>query len=174
MLPSSGARPTPGVTLTACVLRPKARGTVRLRSANPADLPEVNCNFFGHPDDLRLQAAGFRFGRDVLRAAPLGALVSDELMPGAACTSDADVETHCRRTVKTNYHPVGTCRMGPDGDDSAVVDSRLRVRGVRSLRVFDCSIMPTIVSGNTNAPAMAVADRAVALMMSDTPRRPGA
>ena len=162
-----GTRPTHGVTLTPCVLRPKARGTVRLRSADPGDLPEVNCNFFGHPDDLRLQVAGVRFGREVLRTGPLGDLVAEELMPGAERTGDADLEAHCKRTVKTNYHPVGTCRMGPDTDEAAVVDSRLRVRGVRSLRVFDCSIMPFIVSGNTNAPAMAVADRAVALMMGE-------
>ena len=163
----SGMSPTHGVTLTACVLRPKARGTVRLRSANPADLPEVNCNFFGDPDDLRLQVAAVRFGREVINTAPLRDLVATEMMPGADKVSDADLEEHCQRTVKTNYHPVGTCRMGPDGDDSAVVDARLRVRGVASLRVFDCSIMPFIVSGNTNAPAMAVADRAVALLMGE-------
>jgi choline dehydrogenase len=164
----SGMSPTHGVTLTACVLRPKARGTVRLRSADPGDLPEVNCNFFGDPDDLRLQVAAVRFGREVINTAPLSDLVATEMMPGAGKVSDADLEDHCKRTVKTNYHPVGTCRMGPDGDDSAVVDSRLRVRGVGSLRIFDCSIMPFIVSGNTNAPAMAVADRAVAMMMGDT------
>jgi choline dehydrogenase len=78
---------------------------------------------------------------------------------------DADIEAYCRKTVKTNDHPVGTCRMGPDSDESAVVDARLKVRGVDGLRVFDCSVMPYIVSGNTNAPAMAVADRAVTLMM---------
>jgi choline dehydrogenase len=155
------------VTLTPCVLRPKARGSVRLRSANPGDLPEVNCNFFGHPDDLKLQVAGFRFAREVLNTQPLRELIAEELMPGSAGTRDADIEAYCRKTVKTNYHPVGTCRMGPDSDKSAVVDARLKVRGVDGLRVFDCSVMPYIVSGNTNAPAMAVADRAVTLMMAD-------
>ncbi len=161
----SGVEPSHGVTLTACVLRPKARGSVKLRSADPADLPLVDCNFFGDPDDLALQVAGVRFAREVLKTEPLAELIERELFPGSEKVSDADLEDHCRRTVKTNYHPVGTCRMGPETDPMAVLDPRLRVRGVEALRVFDCSMMPAIVSGNTNAPALAIADRAVKLMM---------
>ena len=164
----SGVDPSHGVTLTPCVLRPKARGSVTLRSADPADMPIVDCNFFGHPDDLKLQVAAVRFGREVLATPPLKNLISDELFPGKQAISDDALEAHCKRTVKTNYHPVGTCHMGPDTDETAVTDSRLRVRGVESLRVFDCSIMPNIVSGNTNAAALAVADRAVSLMMEST------
>ncbi len=161
----SGVAPSHGITLTPCVLRPKARGSVTLRSADPGDMPVVDCNFFGDPDDLKLQMAGVRFGREVLATDPLRELVSQEIFPGKDRVSDADLETHCKRTVKTNYHPVGTCHMGPDSDPTAVLDARLKVRGVESLRVFDCSIMPSIVSGNTNAAALAVADRAVTLMM---------
>lgn len=164
----SGVAPSHGVTLTPCVLRPKARGTVRLRSADPADLPVVDCRFFGDPDDLALQMAGVRFAREALKTEPLAGLVSHEIFPGADATDDAALEAHCRRTVKTNYHPVGTCRMGPDSDPMAVLDPRLRVRGVEGLRVFDCSLMPSIVSGNTNAAALAVADRAVTLMMAES------
>jgi choline dehydrogenase len=161
----SGIAPCEGVTLTPGVLRPKARGSVKLRSADPAAPPLVDCNFFGHPDDLRLQVAGLRFARKIMAAAPMRDMLTRELFPGAEKDSDADLEAHCKRMVKTTYHPVGTCRMGPEGDASAVLDPQLRVRGVDKLRVFDLSMMPSITSGNTNAPALAIADRAVALMM---------
>ena len=88
----------------------------------------------------------------------------EEIAPGPAATSDAALDEHVRRTVKTDYHPVGTCRMGFDNDPAAVVDPRLRVRGVEGLRVVDASVMPKLVTANTNAPTMALADRAVSLM----------
>ena len=157
-------KPSHGVTLTSCLLRPKARGTVRLRSSNPLDKPLVDCRFFGHPDDLRLTISAVRIAREVLATEPAASLISGELLPGAAVDTDEGLRTYSNRMVKTNYHPVGTARMGKDGDDMAVVDTRLRVRGVEGLRVIDCSVMPRIPSGNTNAPAMAVADRAVSLM----------
>ncbi|MBA3517089.1 MAG: GMC family oxidoreductase N-terminal domain-containing protein [Rhizobiales bacterium] len=163
----SGIAPTHGVTFTSCLLRPKARGSVKLRSADPHDLPLVDCNFFGHPDDLRLEIAAMRFAREVIRTSPMRELLADEIFPGAAAESDEALADACRKTVKTNYHPVGTCRMGPDGDPLAVLDSRLRVRGAEQLRVIDASIMPTIVSGNTNGPTLALADRAVTLMMGE-------
>ena len=155
---------TYGVTLTPCLLRPKARGSVRLRSADPRDKPVVDCNFFGHPDDLRLTLAAIRFARRVLASKPLADRVSREMLPGPGRDSDEDLAAHARRMVKTNYHPVGTARMGRDDDPLAVVDTRLRVRGVDGLRVIDCSIMPAIVSGNTNAAALAIGDRAVSLL----------
>jgi choline dehydrogenase len=158
-------QPTEGVTLTPCVTRPKSRGSVTLRSADPRDPPVVDPNFFGEPDDLKLQMAGVRFAREVMRAQPMKDMLTAEIYPGVDKQSDQDLERHCKRNVKTNYHPVGTCRMGPDHDDMAVLDEQLRVRGVDGLRVFDVSMMPTLVSGNTNAPALAIADRAVTLMM---------
>ncbi len=158
-------QPMEGVTLTPCVTRPKSRGSITLRSADPRDLPLVNPNFFGETEDLRLQIAGVNFAREVMRSAPMKDLLKGEIYPGPAKLSDADLEQHCKRNVKTNYHPVGTCRMGPDQDEMAVLDDRLRVRGLEGLRVFDVSMMPTLVSGNTNAPALAIADRAVTLMM---------
>ena len=97
-------------------------------------------------------------------------MVDREIFPGPEVASDADLAAHCRRTVKTNYHPVGTCRMGRDDDPLAVLDRQLRVRGVQGLRVIGCSLMPTIVSGNTNAPALAIAARAVDVILQSTPR----
>ncbi len=162
-----GTAPTHGVTLTSCLLRPKARGSVRLASADPRDPPRVDPQFFGHPDDLRITIASLRFAREVLATQPVAAMVGGEIMPGATVVADTALAEHCRRTVKTNYHPVGTCKMGRDDDSLAVLTPDLRVRGVEGLRVFDCSLMPTIVSGNTNAPALAIADKAVALMMGE-------
>ncbi len=160
----SSEKPSHGVTLTSCLLRPKARGTVRLRSADPDAMPLVDSNFFGHPDDLRLTVASLRFARQVLASRPLSDRIKDELLPGRAVTDDAGLEAFCGKTVKTNYHPVGSAPMGPDGDPMAVLDAQLRVRGVEGLRVIDCSAMPMIPSGNTNAPVMALASRAVDLI----------
>jgi choline dehydrogenase-like flavoprotein len=163
----TSAEPTFGMTLTSCLLRPKARGTVRLRSANPDDKPVVDCNFFGHPDDLRLSIASLRHAREIVAAEPLKSRLRAELLPGPDITGDDALATFCGQTVKTNYHPSGTLHMGPDGDPLAVVDARLRVRGIEALRVIDCSIIPAIPSGNTNAPAMAIGSKAASLIAAD-------
>jgi choline dehydrogenase len=156
-----GVKQQDGVTLNACLLRPQSRGTVKLRSANPLDQPIIDNNYLGDPDDLRLEIAGLRYARDILKQQPINGRVTMELLPGKDVTSDHDLAEHCRRTVKTNWHPVGTCRMGRDSDPLAVLDSKLRVRNIKGLRVIDASTMPLIPSGNTNAPTMAVAYRAV-------------
>lgn len=153
-----------GVTVNACLLRPKSRGTVRLRSADPFEKPVVDNNYLAEPDDLRLEIAGLRFAREILAQKPLSSRITHELLPGKNCTSGEDLAEHCRRTVKTNWHPVGTCRMGSDGDPLAVLDTRLRLRGIEGLRVIDASAMPFVPSGNTNAPTMALADRAMTFL----------
>jgi len=158
------ARPTWGVTFTSCLLRPKARGTVRLRSADPAAQPLVDCNFFGHPDDLRLTLAALRTARKLLDTEPLRAKIAAEILPGPQMQDEASLAAYAGQTVKTNYHPSGSAPMGPDGDPAAVLDARLRVRGLEGLRVIDCSVMPAIVSGNTNAPAMAIGSKAAGLV----------
>ena len=160
-------KPTHGVTLTSCLLRPKARGSVRLRSADPKDLPLVDSRFFGHPDDLRLTIASMRFARKLLAAKPAAGLIDHEMIPGPAAQSDEAMAAFCKKLVKTNYHPVGTARMGGDGDPLAVLDTRLRVRGIDNLRVIDCAAMPFIPSGNTNAPALAIGQRAAELIGAD-------
>lgn len=161
----SAAEPTYGVTFTSCLLRPKARGSVTLRSADPAAQPLVDCNFFGNPDDLRLTIGALHEARRLLKAAPLGDKIATELLPGQAVMDDPEALTrYCGQTVKTNYHPVGTLRMGRDDDPTAVVDANLKVHGIDGLRVIDCSIMPQIVSGNTNAPAMAIGSKAASIL----------
>jgi len=160
----SSAKPTYGVTFTSCLLRPKARGSVKLRSANPGDQPVVDCNFFGDPDDLRLTLASVRHARQLLETEPFKSKIAEELLPGKALTDEESLTKFAGQTVKTNYHPSGSLRMGPDSDPMSVVDANLRVRGIEGLRVIDCSIIPFIPSGNTNAPAMAIGSKAADLV----------
>jgi len=168
----SSAKPTYGVTLTSCLLRPKARGSVRLRSPDPADKPVVDANFFGDPDDLRLTMASLRFARQLLATKPIGPKIANELLPGADEVSDEALTQFCGRTVKTNYHPSGSVRMGPDGDPMAVLDNRMRVRGVEGLRVIDCSAIPFIPSANTNAAAMMLGHRAAEFVAAPSSQPP--
>lgn len=168
-----GADPGHGVTINSLLLRPKSRGRVTLRSANPDDMPVVDTRIFAEQEDLDRTIEGLRHARKVMKAAPLRDLIEREIFPGADVTSDADLATHCRKTVKTGYHPVGTARMGHDGDPMAVLDGELRVHGVEGLRVIDASLMPNIVSGNTNAAVMAAAARGVARILG-TSRQPEA
>ncbi|UYP75870.1 GMC family oxidoreductase [Pantoea dispersa] len=160
-----GADPGDGVTVNSLLLRPKATGEVTLRDNNASSLPVIDTQIFGHPDDLARTLAGFRFARQVLAAAPIREMVDQEIFPGAEVISDDAISAHCRRMVKTGYHPVGTCRMGHDDDPLAVLHDDLRVRGVPRLRVVDASMMPNIISGNTNAVVMAVAHRAAELVL---------
>lgn len=161
----TGVAPTDGVTLNSCILQPKARGTVQLRSANPADMPLVDTNYLGTAQDMQLAISGLRFARQVLASGPMAAHITSEIYPASTAQTDSDLAQHCRRSVKTCYHPCGTAKMGADTDPMAVLTPDLRVKGIGGLRVFDVSMMPNIPSGNTNAPAMAVADRAVDIMM---------
>ena len=153
-----------GITLHAVLLRPRSVGSVRLRSADPAALPLIDPNYLGHPDDIRHLRAGLRIAREILAEAPLRDIVQGEILPGPDATSDAALDEHLRRTVKTDYHPVGTCSMGRADDPAAVVDPELKVRGIDGLRVVDASAMPKLVSANTNAPTMALADRAISIL----------
>ena len=160
-----GADPGHGVTINSLLLRPKARGRVRLASRDPLANAIVDTGIFGHADDLRLTVASFRFAREVLAAAPLRDLIDREIFPGPGIVTDEAVGDHCRRTVKTGYHPVGTCRMGHDGDEAAVLTPDLKVRGVEGLRVVDASLMPAIVSGNTHAAVLGAAAKAADLIV---------
>jgi choline dehydrogenase len=161
-----GTDPGDGVTINSLLLRPKARGSVTLSSSDPFANPVVDTQIFADPDDLRLTMASFRFARTVLDASPMKDLINKEIFPGPDVTSDEAIAAHCKRTVKTGYHPVGTCKMGADSDPEAVLDTQLRVRGTRGLRVVDASLMPTIVSGNTNAAVLAAAGKAADLILS--------
>jgi choline dehydrogenase-like flavoprotein len=155
-----------GYTVHACHLRPKSRGAIRLRSADPAAAAAIHPNYLGDDDgfDLRMMVEGARLSREILAQDAFAAYRGEEIFPGADAKSDADLAAFVRRKAETIYHPVGTCRMGKD--DASVVDAELRVRGVEGLRVVDASIMPTLVGGNTNPPTVMIAERAAALLSS--------
>ena len=154
-----------GVTLHACCLRPESRGEIRLASANPEDPPVIDPNYLASGYDLKVLMAGIRKGREILATKAFKPYLGKERIPGAAQLSDAQLEDFIRATAETEYHPVGTCKMG--SDVMAVVDERLRLRGIEGLRVVDASIMPMIVSGNTNAPVIMIAEKAAAMILED-------
>jgi choline dehydrogenase len=152
-----------GVTLHACGLRPQSRGEIRLASADPLQPPIIDPNYLSAGDDLRVLIEAIRLGREILAAPAFKTWLTEERLPGAAFKSDAELESFVRASGETEYHPVGTCKMG--SDPMAVVDDQLRVRGLERLRVIDASIMPTLVSGNTNAPTIMIAEKGAAMMM---------
>lgn len=156
---------TYGMTITTVVVKPKSRGYVRLRSASPDDMPLVSPNLLQHPEDAAAMIAGQRFFLRALQTGPLADRVDRILMPDPSDLGDEAIMAHCRRFVKTNYHPSGTCRMGARNDPMAVLDARLRVRGIESLRVCDLSAMPDINAGNTNAAAMMMGSRCAAFLL---------
>jgi choline dehydrogenase len=150
---------TYGVTVTTVVVKPRSRGFVRLRSGDPDDMPLVSPHLLKDGADLRTMIEGQRFFIEAFRKGPLATRIDRINIPDPDDLGDESLAAHCRRFVKTNYHPCGTCRMGPSDDAFAVLDSQLRVRGVEGLRVCDLSAMPTINAGNTNAPAMMMGSR---------------
>jgi choline dehydrogenase len=149
------------------LLRPRSMGSVRLASNRPEDKPVIDPNFFADPHDMQTLIAGFRACRTIFAQPALAAMTGAEIEPGAQYQSDSEIDTALRKIVNTAYHPTGTCKMGPDSDPMAVVDGRLRVRGVSGLRVVDASVMPDIISGNTSAPTMMIAQRAARFILED-------
>ncbi|MEO5735266.1 MAG: GMC family oxidoreductase N-terminal domain-containing protein [Rubrivivax sp.] len=159
-----------GYSCHVCLLRPKSRGQVTLASADPLAAPLIDPGFFSDPDDLPRLVSGFKAMRHILSQPALASHGGRELQKSATATSDAQIEHFIRNHADTIYHPVGTCSMGPasaDGDAAgSVVDATLRVHGVRGLRVVDASVMPSIVSGNTNAPTVMIAEKAAAMILA--------
>jgi len=153
-----------GVTLHACCLRPQSRGEIRLASADPLQPPIMDPNYLAADYDLKILIAGLRQGRKILAAAAFAPWLEEERIPGKAAQSNAELESFIRATAETEYHPVGTCKMG--SDPMAVVDDELRLRGIERLRVIDASIMPSIVSGNTNAPVIMIAEKGADMMLA--------
>ena len=162
--------PYSGFTLSVCQLRPESRGHVRVRSTDPFEPPEMQPNYLSTDLDRRTVVAAVKAARRVAGTPAMRPYVTREVKPGPEAATDADVLEFCRNNGATIFHPSGTCRMG--SDQAAVVDARLRVHGLAGLRVIDCSVMPTLVSGNTNAPAVMMAEKAVDMIRADT-RRPG-
>ena len=155
-----------GMSITTVMTKPKSRGKVTLKSNDPKDMPVIELNLLKHPDDLKMMIAGQKFFLKALQEGALGAKVKEIIIPNTKGLDDDKLADHCRNFVRTNYHPSGTAKMGADNDKMAVLDSKLRVRGVDNLRVCDLSAMPNINSGNTSAPAMMLGLRCGDLLTS--------
>lgn len=161
-------KPGHGITINSCVERPRSKGSIRLASARPEEQPLIDPNYLADPEDVRLSIGGVRRAREIMGQAPLRGMIEREIFPGPQMQSDAELAEHARRFVKTVYHPCGTARMGRD--EAAVVTPDLRLRGIDGLRVVDASVMPAIISGNTNAAVLAVAEKAAEFLLGKAAR----
>jgi choline dehydrogenase len=154
-----------GFSASVCQLRPESRGSLRIKSADPAAAPEIRINYLATETDRTAFVEGIKILRRILAAPALKPYVAGEVEPGPKITSDEDILNFCRQRGSTVYHPTSTCRMG--NDTLAVVDQRLRVRGIEGLRVVDASVMPDLMSGNTNAPTIMIAEKASDMILED-------
>jgi len=153
-----------GVTLHACNLRPSSMGTIRPASNDPFAKPLVDFNFLANEDDWQVMIRCFKLLRELMQAKAWDGLITDEITPGAHVQSEEDIRKAIIECTETVYHPVGSCKMG--NDDMAVVDSQLRVHGIEGLRVADASIIPTLIGGNTNAPAMMIGEKCADMILN--------
>ncbi len=147
-----------GITLNSYTVRPKARGTVRLRSAKPEVTPLIDPNFLGHPDDLKTSVEGVKISREIFSQPSLQKHIREIRFPDDSVKTQADFEAYARQYGRTSYHPTCTCKMGTD--EMAVVDPQCRVRGLDGIRICDSSIMPSLIGSNTNAPTIMIAEKA--------------
>jgi choline dehydrogenase-like flavoprotein len=146
-----------GMTINTCNLRPRSVGSVSLRSADPSVSPAIDPNFLDDPYDWEISMRGFEWGREMLATKAYAPFIKKEHMPGAHVRTDSEIRDYIRQWAKTDYHPVGSCVMGES--DTAVVDQQLRVRGLPGLRVIDASVMPTLISGNTQATSIMIGEK---------------
>lgn len=154
-----------GYSLHACNLRPKSRGRLILKDSDPATPPIINANYLKHDEDIGVMLKAIKMSREILKQPAFDRYRGTEVFPGQAVQTDEELESFIRQKAESIYHPIGTCKMGPD--EMAVVDSRLRVKGVTGLRVVDASIMPTLIGGNTNAPTIMIAEKASDMIIED-------
>ena len=160
--------PWHGMNVLGYQMRPESRGSIMIRSANPADSPIIQPNYLTAEEDCRTHVAMVRYVRELFKQAPLQPYLGDETLPGPDVQTDDEILDRAKRIGSTVFHAAGTCKMGQDS--MAVVDPALRVKGVSGLRVVDASVMPTLVSGNTNAAAMVIGWRGAELILQDAAR----
>lgn len=172
VIPKVGERPLlspdpwPGFSIGLSNCRTSSRGSIEIKSNNPLDKPHIVANAFSHPDDVSEMLDAVKFLRTIAAQPAMASVIEEEILPGAKVQSDEELIADFRNRSGTVYHPVSTCRMGPNVADS-VVDSRLKVHGVEGLRVIDASIFPTLITGNTNAAAIATGWKGASLILED-------
>ena len=163
--PGDGVHPFSAFTMSVCNLRPQSRGEVSINSSNPEDLPTIIPNYLSTESDRKIAIESIKVARKIAKANAIKNHILDEFVPGHSFKTDEDLLEAAKNHSQSIYHPVGTCKMGHDKD--SVVDDQLRVHGIENLRVVDASIMPELVSGNTNAPTMMIAEKAAQMILSD-------
>jgi choline dehydrogenase len=163
----------PAFTASVCSLRPTSRGQIHIRPGDLDGAPSIQPNYLSTEHDQRVAADALRLTRRIVAQAALQPYRPDEFMPGLQAQTEEALVQAAGQIGTTIFHPVGTCKMGPAHDDSTVVDPRLRVKGVRGLRVVDASVMPSITSGNTHAPTTMIAEKAAEMILADA-RAPSA
>jgi len=163
--PAAGAHPFSGCTIVCALMRPESRGHLRITSADPFAAPDIQPNYLAEQKDRDVIVAGLKAVRRIMAQPAIQPFITEEYEPGPDCVSDSEILDYIRERGRTSFHPTSTCRMGID--DTAVVDERLRVRGIQGLRVCDASIMPALVSGNTNAPTIMIAEKGAAMVLAD-------
>ena len=159
-----------GITCYAHAMRPESKGHIHITSADPRKPPAITFNFLSSPVDAALTVRAIRIAQSIMTAPAMAPLQVSEIAPGKQRVTDDEILDWVRAAGETTYHPVGTCKMGTDA--LAVVDDQLRVRGIQGLRVADASIMPTLTSGNTNAPSIMIGEKAADLVLSSPPAAP--
>ncbi|MGK0172003.1 MAG: 4-pyridoxate dehydrogenase, partial [Gammaproteobacteria bacterium] len=170
--PGFRKKPKDAFMCRPAVLHPQSRGEIRLKSNDPREHVTIHQRFLSAEKDWQTLRAGFDIVRHVASQKPLDAFRGAEVQPGSGVASKADIDAYIRRTAWTVHHPAGSCKMGIDSDDMAVVDNELRVRGVDGLRVVDASVMPDMPGGNINAPVIMMAEKAADLIRGETPLPP--
>jgi choline dehydrogenase len=154
-----------GMTCYAHPMRPESKGHIHVTSADPRRPPAISFNFLSSPIDAEITVRAVRIARAIMTAPAMAHLQVTEIAPGVSRTTDDEILDWVRQVAETTFHPVGTCKMG--ADPMAVVDARLRVHGIEGLRVADASIMPTLTSGNTNAPSIMIGEKAADMVLQD-------
>ena len=157
----------PGMTFGPCQLRPESRGTVHIQSSNSLTAPKIYQNYLSSDEDCQVHLSGMKIARSIMQSDHMSSIVESEVRPGKDLDTDDALLAYARETGVTLYHPASTCRMGPNSKLGDVVDARLRIHGIEGLRVVDASIMPTLVSGNTNAPTIMIAEKASDMIIAD-------
>jgi choline dehydrogenase len=162
----------PGMTVAVCPVRPESRGTIMAQSPDPLTYPAIRPNYLSAPNDLRVLITGIGHTRRIFAQPAVAQHSAGETVPGLAVASDDAFLDYARHNGTTVFHPVGTCKMGTD--PMAVVDPRLRVVGIAGLRVIDASVMPTVTTGNTNAPTIMIGEKGAAMIREDARAQPAA
>jgi len=158
-----------GMTIACSIARPESRGTIMAQSGDPRQAPLIKPNYMSTEDDVRVIVEGMRQARAVFAQPALNAHSEGETVPGVDIQSDGELAQFAREKGASIYHPVGVCKMGPDGDPMAVVDPRLNVHGFEGLRVIDASIMPAVTTANTNSTAIMIGEKGAAMTLEDNP-----